>query len=89
MSQELNPAVRAPWRADFRLTLKLALPLIFAEIGWISMGIIDTIMVGRLPNSAIAFGATSLGQTLYNSIAIFGSGLLPGLDTFVAEAPRT
>ncbi|HEX4427043.1 MAG TPA: MATE family efflux transporter [Terriglobales bacterium] len=86
MSQELNPAVHAPWRVDFRLTLKLALPLIFAEIGWMSMGIVDTIMVGRLPNSAVAIGATGLGQTLYNSIAIFGSGLLLGLDTFVAQA---
>jgi MATE family multidrug resistance protein len=50
------------------------------------MGIVDTIMVGRLPNSAVAIGATGLGQTLYNSIAIFGSGLLLGLDTFVAQA---
>jgi MATE family multidrug resistance protein len=86
MSQELNSAVDTPWRVDFRLTLKLALPLIFAEIGWMSMGIVDTIMVGRLPNSAVAIGATGLGQTLYNSIAIFGSGLLLGLDTFVAQA---
>jgi len=50
------------------------------------MGIVDTIMVGRLPNSAVAIGATGLGQTLYNSIAIFGSGLLLGMDTFVSQA---
>jgi MATE family multidrug resistance protein len=73
-------------RRGASITLKLALPLIFAEIGWMSMGIVDTIMVGRLPNSAVAIGATGLGQTLYNSIAIFGSGLLLGLDTFVAQA---
>ncbi len=73
-------------RAEFRPTLKLALPLVFAEIGWMSMGVVDTIMVGRLPNSALAIGATGLGQSLYNSIAIFGAGLLLGLDTFVAQA---
>jgi len=73
-------------RRDFRLTLRLALPLILAEIGWMSMGIVDTIMVGRLPNSAIAIGATGLGQSLYHSIAIFGGGLLLGMDTFVAHA---
>jgi len=50
------------------------------------MGIVDTIMVGRLPNSAVAIGATGLGQSLYNSVAIFGAGLLLGLDTFVAQA---
>ena len=73
-------------RTDFRDTLRLALPLIFAELGWMTMGIVDVVMVGRLPNSAVAIGATGLGQTLYHSIAIFGGGLLLGMDTFVAQA---
>ena len=71
---------------DFRLTLRLALPLIIAEVGWMSMGVVDMIMVGRLPNSAVAIGATGLGQSLYHVVAIFGSGLLLGMDTFVAHA---
>src|ERR1700730_149154 len=71
---------------EFRLTLRLALPLVLAEIGWMSMGIVDTIMVGRLPNSAVAIGATGFGQSLYHSVAIFGGGLLLGLDTFVSHA---
>jgi MATE family, multidrug efflux pump len=71
---------------DFRLTLRLALPLIVAEVGWMSMGVVDTIMVGRLPNSAVAIGATGLGQSLYHVVAIFGSGLLLGMDTFVSHA---
>jgi multidrug resistance protein, MATE family len=71
---------------EFRATFLLAWPLVLAEIGWMSMGIVDTVMVGRLPNSAIAIGATGLGQSLYHSIAIFGGGLLLGLDTFVAQA---
>src|SRR5438552_16143789 len=73
-------------RAEFLLTFRLALPLIVAEVGWMSMGIVDTIMVGRLPNSAVAIGATGLGQSLYHCIAIFGGGLLLGMDTFVAQA---
>jgi len=73
-------------RADFRETLRLALPLIFAELGWMTMGIVDVVMVGRLPNSAVAIGATGLGQSLYHSVAIFGGGLLLGMDTFVAQA---
>lgn len=72
--------------SDIRVTLRLALPLILAEIGWMSMGIVDTIMVGRLPNSAVAIGATGLGQSLYHSLAIFCGGLLLGLDTFVSQA---
>jgi multidrug resistance protein, MATE family len=86
ISPAYRPTLYARWHEDFRLTLRLALPLILAEVGWMSMGIVDTLMVGRLPNSAVAIGATGLGQTLYNSIAIFGSGLLLGMDTFVAQA---
>jgi MATE family multidrug resistance protein len=86
MSVRLNRNSLPQWRQDFRLTLRLALPLIFAEVGWMSMGIVDTVMVGRLPNSAVAIGATGLGQSLYNSVAIFGGGLLLGMDTFVAHA---
>jgi multidrug resistance protein, MATE family len=73
-------------RKELRPTLRLALPLIAAEIGWMSMGVVDTLMVGRLPNSAVAIGATGLGQSLYHCTAIFGGGLLLGMDTFVAQA---
>jgi len=76
----------APRLSDFRLTLRLALPLIMAEVGWMSMGVVDTIMVGRLPDSAVAIGATGLGQSLYHAVAIVGGGLLLGMDTFVAQA---
>jgi multidrug resistance protein, MATE family len=86
MPVESQPVSLTPMRADFVLTLRLALPLIIAEVGWMSMGIVDTVMVGRLPDSAVAIGATGLGQSLYHSIAIFGGGLLLGLDTFVSQA---
>jgi len=86
MSQGTHILPSATVREEFGPTLRLALPLVIAEVGWMSMGIVDTIMVGRLPDSAIAIGATGLGQSLYHSIAIFGSGLLLGMDTFVAHA---
>src|SRR2546426_3769309 len=73
-------------RPEFRPTIRLALPLVVAEVGWMTMGIVDTIMVGRLPNSAVAIGATGLGQSLYHSVVIFGGGLLLGMDTLVSHA---
>src|ERR1700693_3242259 len=73
-------------RPEFRPTIRLALPLVIAEVGWMTIGIVDTIMVGRLPNSAVAIGATGLGQSLYNSVVIFGGGLLLGMDTLVSHA---
>ena len=73
-------------RTEFRPTLRLAIPLVLAELGWMSMAIVDTMMVGRLPNSATAMGAVSLGSNLFIVLALFGGGLLLGLDTLVAQA---
>ncbi|MBZ5601990.1 MAG: MATE family efflux transporter [Acidobacteriia bacterium] len=62
----------------------LAAPLVLAELGWMAMGVVDTMMVGRL--SAESIGAVSLGTTALNTIGIFAGGLLLGLDTFVAQS---
>jgi MATE family multidrug resistance protein len=73
-------------RQEFRPMLQLAWPLVLAELGWMSMGIVDTMMVGRLPASAVAIGAVSLGGVVFYTVAFFGSGLLLGLDTLVSQA---
>lgn len=65
---------------------RLAGPLVLAEIGWMSMAIVDTMMVGRLPDSAVAIGAVSLGSILFHTLVFFGGGLLIGLDTLVSQA---
>ena len=62
------------------------MPLVLAEIGWMSMAIVDTMMVGRLPDSAVAIGAVSLGSILFHTLSFFGGGLLIGLDTLVSQA---
>ncbi len=73
-------------RRELPPTLQLALPLVLAELGWMFMAIVDTIMVGRLPNSAVAIAAVSLGSILVHVLAFFGLGLLIGLDTLVSQA---
>jgi MATE family multidrug resistance protein len=64
--------------------LRLALPVVLAELGWMSMGIVDTIMVAPLGPAAI--GAAGIGTALHMALAIFGMGLLLGLDTLVSQA---
>ena len=64
--------------------LRMAVPLALAELGWMAMGVEDTIMAGRL--GAVALGAGSLGAMLFYPIAICGTGLLLGMDTLVAQA---
>lgn len=62
----------------------LALPVVLAELGWMTMGIVDTLMVGRLSPEAI--GAVGIGSSLFMAVGIFAMGLLLGLDTFVSQA---
>jgi multidrug resistance protein, MATE family len=64
--------------------LRLAVPVILAELGWMSMGVVDTIMVGPLGPEAIA--ASGISNSLQIAFAIFGMGLLLGLDTLVSQA---
>ena len=70
--------------AEVRPMLALALPLVISELGWVAMGIVDTIMVGRLGPGAIA--AVGLGNITFFSVTVFGIGLLMGLDTLVSQS---
>jgi MATE family multidrug resistance protein len=73
-------------REEIRPMLRLAWPLVLAELGWSFMGIVDTMMVGRLPESAVSIGAVSLGNALGIAVGLFGGGLVLGLDTLVSQA---
>ena len=64
--------------------VRLAAPLVIAELGWMAMGIVDTAMVGRV--SPLAIAATGMGSMIYYSLAIVASGFLLGLDTLVSQA---
>lgn len=71
-------------RAELPPMLRVAIPVVLAELGWMTMGVIDTIMVGPLGPEAIA--AAGVGTSLHMAFAIFGMGLLLGLDTLVSQA---
>src|SRR5213594_1496032 len=71
-------------RHEFKPMLALAGPVVMAEIGWMTMGIVDIMMVGRLGAGSI--GAVSIGHVVFLAVAIFGIGLLLGLDTEVSQA---
>lgn len=64
--------------------LTLAAPVVLAELGWVSMGLVDTLMVGSLGPEAI--GAVGIGTSIFMGVCIFGMGLLLGLDTLVSQA---
>ena len=66
--------------------LRLALPLVMAELGWMFMGVVDTVMVGHLPRPAVTISAAALGQVLYNTLGFGVGGVLLGLDTYMSQA---
>jgi MATE family multidrug resistance protein len=64
--------------------LRLAVPVVMAELGWMAMGVVDTLMVGPLGPEAIS--AVGVGASMHIAFAIFGMGVLLGLDTLVSQA---
>ncbi len=70
--------------AELRALLGLAIPVALSEIGWMTMTVVDVIMVGKLGPAAI--GAVGLGNAIYYAPSLFGIGLLLGLDTMVSRA---
>ncbi|HEX6975566.1 MAG TPA: MATE family efflux transporter [Vicinamibacterales bacterium] len=71
-------------RREFRPMFTLAVPVVLAELGWMTMGLVDVLMVGRLSPEAI--GAVGVGTSIFMGVCIFAMGLLLGLDTLVSQA---
>jgi MATE family multidrug resistance protein len=76
--------LRVNLAAELRALLALAIPVALSEIGWMTMTVVDVIMVGKLGPSAI--GAVGLGNAIYYAPSLFGIGLLLGLDTLVSRS---
>jgi MATE family multidrug resistance protein len=63
---------------------RLAVPVVVVQVGLMAMGVVDTVMVGRLSGEALA--AVALGNLYFFAAAIFGVGVLMALDPLVAQA---
>jgi MATE family multidrug resistance protein len=78
------PRLSEPLWPEIRRVALLAIPVALAELGWMAMTTVDTIMVSPLGPAAI--GALGVANSAFYSIAIFGMGLLLGLDTLVSQS---
>jgi len=77
-------AARLPARTDFSELLALALPVVVVQVGLMLMGVVDSVMVGRV--SAAALAGVALGNVYFFAFAIFGVGVVMSLDPVVAQA---
>src|SRR2546428_10505603 len=72
------------FRAEIAAMARIAVPVVAVQVGWMAMGVVDTIVVGRV--SANAMAAVALGNLLFLAVSIFGMGVLMGLDPVVSQA---
>lgn len=73
-----------PRKPELRQLLRLSFPIVTVQVGIMVMGVVDTIMVGRL--SAEALAATAIGHVYFFIAAIFAMGALMALDPLVSQA---
>ena len=64
--------------------MRLAWPVVLAQVGIMLMGVVDTAMVGRIGTSAVA--AVALGHLYWVNVTIGGLGILMVLDPVVSQA---
>ena len=82
MSDEAT--ITTPLREEAGILTRLATPMVVSQVGMLSMGLVDTLMVGRL--GAEALGAVALGHVWAWGTLIIGVGMMMGIDPIVAQA---
>jgi MATE family multidrug resistance protein len=70
-------------RREMPSLLRLAVPIVLGEVGWMSMNFVDIAMIGRVGPTALA--AVSLGSAVFLVFAIVCEGLLLGSDSLVSQ----
>ena len=69
---------------ESRLTLRLAMPLMIGQLSQMLMGVIDTLMVGKLGVTELA--ALTFATSLFHVPFVFGIGLLTSVSVFSSNA---
>lgn len=70
--------------AENRRTLALAVPIMCGHVGQMLMGVVDTVMVGRV--GVVPLGACAFANTLLSVPFVFGFGVLSAVSVKVSHA---
>ncbi len=73
-----------PKREDFVGVARLAAPVVTVQVGLMLMGVVDTMVVGRV--SATALAAVALGNLYVMTTVSFAFGMLLAVDPLVSQA---
>lgn len=69
---------------EFRKNIKIAYPVMLGQLGQVTVGLVDNLMIGRLGASNLA--AVSAANSIFFIILIFGIGLSTAITPLVAHA---
>jgi MATE family multidrug resistance protein len=75
---------RRQFRTEMAKTLALAGPIMAGQVGQMLMGLVDTLMVGRVGTSALA--AAAFANSLMSVAFVFGIGVLTSVGVLVSRA---
>ncbi|MBC7891539.1 MAG: MATE family efflux transporter [Sphingobacteriaceae bacterium] len=76
-----------PYRPEIGTLLKLAMPIIFGQLGIMLMGVADVIQVGHMAHGAkFALDAAGIGNSVWITIAIFGFNAQYVVAPLIAKA---
>ena len=79
-----RPASPPAWRRELAALARLAGPVVLVQVGLTMMGFVDTLMVGRV--SEVALAGVALGNVYSFLLHAFGLGTLLALDPLVSQA---
>lgn len=71
-------------KEHFKVTFALAFPVMISQLGQVSVGVVDSMMVGRL--GALPLAASSLANSIFFVILMFGMGISMGITPLVSIA---
>ena len=71
-------------KEHINLTLKLAYPVMIGQLGWVMMGVVDTMMVGGLGPTPLA--AASVSNGIFILILVLGLGVSYAVTPLIAIA---
>lgn len=70
------------YHLEIKKLISIAIPILLAQIAQNSMGLVDTIMAGRV--SAADMAAISVGASIWFPLVLFGHGLLLALSPTIS-----
>lgn len=70
-------------RAEIKQIAIIALPIIAAQLLQVGMGVVDTVMAGRI--DALSIAAIALGASIWFSVMLFGVGIMLALTPIISQ----